>query len=69
MEWRTVGNFRIAGGHVIFLVENGLQLLRSNYISKREPSLRKQTNFFKKKNSAKITCGGPEPHFSKKLFC
>jgi hypothetical protein len=38
---RTVGNFRIAGGHVIFVIENGFQLLRIDYISLREPSLRK----------------------------
>jgi hypothetical protein len=37
----TVGNFRIAGGHVIFVVGNGFQSLRSDYISLRKPSLRK----------------------------
>jgi hypothetical protein len=28
-----VGNFHIAGGHVIFVVGNGFHLLRSDYIS------------------------------------
>jgi len=40
-DCHTVGNFRIAGGHVIFVVGNGFQLLRSDYISLRKPSLRK----------------------------
>jgi len=45
----TVGNFRIAGGHVTFVLENGILLFRSGCIPLTKPSVRKYTIFLEKR--------------------
>jgi len=45
---RTVGNFRIAGGHVIFVVENGFSCLDVIIYHEGSHRLAKQTIFLKK---------------------
>jgi hypothetical protein len=62
---RTVGSFHIAGGHVIFVIGNGFHLLRSDYISLCEPSLRKETICFENKILQKSSVEDPSHIFRK----
>jgi hypothetical protein len=68
-SFRTVDNLRIAGGHAIFVVENGFSIAQKWLHIIKETTFKKINHFFEKKNFRENRLWETQPHFSKKLSC